>query len=884
MKTQNEIRKSFLDFFSSKGHRIVPSSSVVPNDDPTLLFANAGMNQFKPYFLGSSKPEFTRAADTQKCLRVSGKHNDLDEVGRDTYHHTFFEMLGNWSFGDYFKEDAIKYAWEFLTDICGLEKSKLYATYFGGDSADGTQPDEEAASLWKSVTDIDPSHVMPFGRKENFWEMGETGPCGPCSEIHIDLGPEKCDMKDVPGHVCGVNGDCSRFMEIWNLVFMQFNRSKDRSLARLDKNHVDTGMGFERLTAILQGKNSNYDTDLFTPLLSRISEISGFKYGAGDESDVAMRVCADHIKALCFAIADGAKPDKKGRGSVLRSLLRRASRFGMQTLGMKEPFLYKLVPSVSELYSGIFPEIRANEEKISSIVIEEEKLFGKTLEQGLERFNELAASTNGGVLDGFEAYRLYHQDGFPKDLILQMASERGMSIDEEGWAKAEQEHRERSKGEMKEAVLDPQLIADLPATEFCGYWESGKAENEGTVLEAKILRMPSDSVVVLDRTPFYAQSGGQIGDSGVIEGDGFRFTVADTVKTGDYVLHCGFLEEGDPDVLPSSVKASVDFARRKALQSAHTATHMLQWALRTVLGPHVNQKGSEVNPDSLRFDFTHPKQMTADEISKVEELVNGRILENQALSISWKDLEQARAEGITALFGEKYGKTVRAVEIGGWSRELCGGTHCMRTGDIGSFRIVSESSSEAGVRRIEALTGRQALRAYAADRAVIKDLCAMAAARPEELVKRIESMNAQIKELKKQHEAEVRKNLASYAEELFTNAEKVGSVSVVKGFFNDLDNDALGTIADAIRSRQSVCGMLVSVCDGNVCVAGFASKDMAGKDKVNSGNIVRECCKMLGGGGGGRFDFAKGGGKDASLAGKALEESYEKMKAAVSAL
>lgn len=884
MKTQNEIRQSFLDFFRSKGHRIVPSSSVVPNDDPTLLFANAGMNQFKPYFLGSSKPEFTRAADTQKCLRVSGKHNDLDEVGRDTYHHTFFEMLGNWSFGDYFKEDAIKFAWEFLTGVCGLDKSRLYATYFGGDREDGTEPDLEAASIWRDCTDISPDHVMPFGKKCNFWEMGETGPCGPCSEIHMDMGPDRCDKKGVEGHVCGVNGDCSRFMEIWNLVFMQFNRGRDRSLSRLDKNHVDTGMGFERLTAVLQGKNSNYDTDLFTPLLDRLAEITGVRYGDDPETDVAMRVCADHVKALCFALSDGAKFDKKGRGSVLRSLLRRASRFGMQRLGMKEPFLHMLVGTVAEIYSGVFPELGDKVDLISGMLIEEERLFGRTLEQGLARFNEFVAGAKGGVLDGFGAYRLYHQDGFPKDLILQMASEQGMTLDEEGWRRAEKEHRERSRGEMKGALLDPQLISDLPATEFCGYWEDGKASLDGTEMEARVLRMPSDSILLLDRTPFYAQSGGQIGDTGVIEAEGFRFVVEDTVKMGDYFLHCGALEEGDPEVLPDMVSARVDYGRRRALQSAHTATHLLHWALRSVLGEHVSQKGSEVDPDFLRFDVTHPRQISPEELARVEELVNGKILENVPVHMVWKDLDQARAEGVTALFGDKYGKTVRVVDVGGFSRELCGGTHCMRTGDIGSFMIVAESSSEAGVRRIEAATGREALRHAFSDRELVRNLCRIMASRREDLFARVESMIAGFKDMERKHEADVRRELVRTAEDLFLKAERIGGASVVCRRLQGLGSDDLGMIADDLRGRESVCGVLVSQDGDSISVVGFASKDLAGKDRVNSGAVVKECCRTLCGGGGGRFDFAKGGGRDSSRIDAALGEAHDRLAGMVSAL
>ncbi len=874
MKTQQEIRKSFLDFFESKGHKIVSSSPVIPKDDPTLLFANAGMNQFKPYFLGSEQPEFTKVADTQKCLRVSGKHNDLDAVGNDTYHHTFFEMLGNWSFGDYFKKESIMYAWEFLTVVCGFDKSKLYATYFGGDKEDGLQADDEARDIWKNCTDIDNSHILPFGKKDNFWEMGEVGPCGPCSEIHIDLGSDMCDKKDDPNHVCGVNGDCRRFMEIWNLVFMQLNRNKDKSLSKLNKNNIDTGMGFERLTALLQGKKSNYDTDLFTPILDKLTEITGVKYGSSDSTDVAMRVCADHIKALCFAISDGARPDKKGRGSVLRSLLRRASRFGSQRLGMKEPFLYKLPKTVADIYSDIFPEVLKNVETISDILKEEEILFGKTLEQGLLRFNELiekAGSNN--VLDGFDAYRLYHQDGFPKDLILQMASEHGKTIDEDSWEKAEKEHRERSKGEAKEALLDPQVISDLPATEFIGYWESGKSDHDGTEAEVKPLRMIGESFLILESTPFYAQSGGQIGDTGIITGENFEFKVTDTKKIGNFHIHCGILENGDSENLPEKVFAKVDHDRRKALMSSHTATHILQWALREVLGEQVAQKGSEVSPELLRFDFRHPKQMTKEEIERTEILVNKKIMENTPLVISWKSLEEAKKDNVTALFGEKYGKTVRVIDIGGYSKELCGGTHCKATGDIGSFKIMSESSSEAGVRRIEAITGMKAFEESVKDRNVIKELSSMLVAPREELAKKIEALNAKVKEMIKEREKESKKGLEKQSEDIFKSAEEVNGVKVTCQKFSEMSADNLATLATLVKGHNKVCGLFISVQEQTISLVGFASKDIAAKDKVNIGNYVREASKILGGGGGGKFDFAKGGGKNPEKVEEALEKT-----------
>lgn len=876
MKTQQEIRDSFLNFFKNKNHVIVPSAPVIPQNDPTLLFTNAGMNQFKNIFLGTGKIVDSRVADTQKCLRVSGKHNDLDEVGRDSYHHTFFEMLGNWSFGDYFKKEAVKYAWEFITDVCGINKDNLYATYFGGSDEDGLPADDEAKQVWSENTSLETSHIMPFGKKDNFWEMGDTGPCGPCSEIHIDLGEGSCDKQHIKGHVCKVNGDCRRFMEIWNLVFIQYNRKKDRSLVKLEKNHIDTGMGFERLVAILQGKSSNYDTDLFTPLLAHITELTGFEYGKNDEIDTAMRVCADHVKALSFAIADGAVPEKKGRGSVLRSLLRRASRFGKQVLKQEKPFIYKLTDTVVEIYKNIFPEVLERKEYIKKIMIEEEELFSQTLESGLARFMNLIENIGDKKqIDGFEAYRLYHQDGFPKDLIAQMAAEHGLNIDEEGWEKAQEEHRERSKGEAKEALFDGTLLENLNSSEFVGYWEEKKASLAGTKSVVKPLKMPTETTLILESTPFYAKSGGQTGDTGIIEGDGFLFKVTDTIKMGDFIVHCGTLEKGSTDVLPQTVNATVDYKRRKAVTSAHSATHILHHALRVVLGDHVFQKGSEVLADYLRFDFTHPQAVTIDELNKVEMFVNEKIIENTDVNMANRSLTQAKSEGVMALFGEKYGDTVRVVDIGGFSKELCGGTHAERTGDIGCFYILSESSSESGVRRIEAITGLEAVKRMQEDRSVVKALSSSLSSKPSELPERVSSLVSQIKELKKSKSKDEKKDLGQIKDELVENAQEQNGIKIICKSLQGINPQLLGDLADSIRSSNKVCGVLISAESENVFIVGFASKDIASKDGVNIGAAVKECSSITGGGGGGRFDFAKGGGKDVSKIDKALAKANE---------
>ncbi|MDY0000958.1 MAG: alanine--tRNA ligase, partial [Polyangia bacterium] len=547
MPTANEIRKRFLSFFEARGHRLVPSAPVVPHGDPTLLFTNAGMNQFKDVFLGTGARDYTRAADTQKCIRVSGKHNDLDEVGADTYHHTFFEMLGNWSFGDYFKEDAIRWAWEFLVDEMGLDRDKLWATVFGGDEALALPPDEEAERLWPEVTDIPRARVLRFGRKENFWEMAETGPCGPCSEIHLDLGPGACDRSATPGHRCSVNGDCARFIEIWNLVFIQYQHMEDGSLRPLPARHVDTGMGFERLVSVVQGKTSNYDTDLFAPLLGRISELAGAPYGEDGRKDMAMRVVADHARTLSVAIADNVVPSNKDRGYVLRRILRRASRYGYQVLGLTEPFIHQVVPVVAEIFSEVFPEIAKRRDHIARVVEAEERAFLRTLERGVLLFEKAAgelAAAGAAVLDGAVAFRLYETYGFPRDLTELMCRERGFTLDEAGWARAEAAHVEASKGASGQR-LDPGELEGLPPTRFVGYWELGLAGTLGHEAETRLLRLVDNEYLVLYESPFYAESGGQVGDTGLVVAPGFRFVVRDTQRVGDLSVHQGDLEAGD---------------------------------------------------------------------------------------------------------------------------------------------------------------------------------------------------------------------------------------------------------------------------------------------------------------------------------------------------
>jgi alanyl-tRNA synthetase len=865
MKSHNEIRNDFLDFFRGKNHKIVPSAPVIPHGDTTLLFTNAGMNQFKDIFLGTRKPENTRIADTQKCLRVSGKHNDLEEVGRDTYHQTFFEMLGNWSFGDYFKAEAIEWSWEFLVSVCGLPAERLWATYFGGYGQEGLEPDSEAAALWQQKSAIPPERILPFGKKDNFWEMGDIGPCGPCSEIHIDLGEEFCTMKEAPGHRCSVNGSCARFIELWNLVFIQFNRKKEGSLARLDMNHVDTGMGFERLVAVIQKTYSNYDTDIFAPLFHEISHITGFHYGGNSpEVDVAFRVVADHVRALCFAIADGAVPEKKGRGSVLRRLLRRAARFGRQVLKMEEPFIYRLPAVVAKVYDAIFPEIGARLDHIELIVNREESSFAETIERGLGRFHSLVASLpeNTKVIDGYEAYRLYHQDGFPRDLIDQMAGEHALTIDEEGWNKAEEEHRERSKCETREELFDVHELQGLEPTVFIGYWEKGEAAHEGTAATAKALKILGGAkVLILDRTPFYAESGGQVGDTGFIEAPNFKFTVSDTQKSGDYYLHMGTLEKGDALALPSEVNTFVDYERRKKIMANHSATHLLHWALKKVLGPHADQQGSEVNPDYFRFDVAHHQAISPDEQKEIEYLVNEKICENIPLSMTVASLEEARRSGVTALFGEKYGEYVRVIDIGSFSRELCGGTHCRSTGDIGFFYLMAETSVEAGVRRIEAVTRMVSVTKIQDERRILKNLAGSLNTGIGEIPARVEALIAQVKELKKARTEDRKKDLPQYRPMLLEEAITIGKVKVLVKFLEDFPGDQLGDLADDLRNGSSaVCGLLVAGEKERLSILGFASKHLVESHDLHLGNLVKEISAQLGGGGGGRADFAKGTG------------------------
>ncbi len=858
--TSQEIRQSFLDFFKSKNHHIVPSAPVVPQDDPTLLFTNAGMNQFKDVFLGLRQRQWARVADSQKCIRVSGKHNDLEEVGRDTYHHTFFEMLGNWSFGDYFKAEAIEWAWELLTGVWHLPADKLYATVFAGDELDKVPGDEEAAEYWASRTAIDPAHILRFGKKDNFWEMGESGPCGPCSEIHIDRGPGFCTNTD-PGHVCAVNSGCARFIELWNLVFIQYNRDEEGVLNTLPARHVDTGAGFERLVSVLQKTRSNYDIDLFVPIIAEISRVTGRPYGEGEEG-VAFRVLCDHIRALSFAIADGAIPGNEGRGYVLRRILRRAARFG-RLLGMREPFIYKLVKPLADSMGEAYPELRQRQSHIERVIRSEEESFGRTLDRGIEIFEEKAAASPGGVLSGRDAFLLHDTYGFPLDLTQLMAAEKNLSVDVAGFEAEMEEQRQRSSRARDVSYEKIEVDAVMgEGSQFRGY--------QVDILETELIHYEPGRIV-LRESPFYAESGGQVGDRGEIGNDHFRFAVETTKHVGEHIVHFGELREGSAPVPGERVEASIDAERRRATERNHTVTHLVHRALRTVLGEHVQQAGSLVAPDYMRFDFTHFEKMSAEQIRAVEDIVNREILQNRPVHWQVMPIEEAKALGAMALFGEKYGDEVRMVEVQDFSRELCGGTHVRATGEIGLFVLRGESAIAAGVRRLECLTGESA-RAWLQGRA---DIAAQSAVllgcRDEEVVERLERLQQERKAL----EGEMRKLRHSTSRdivgELVRGAHKVAGISVAAAQIEAAGVDELKQTADLLREGlQSGVGVLAAVIGDKVQFVCVVTKDLVEGRKLKAGDIVREIAAVAGGSGGGSPHMALAGARDAGKIAEAL--------------
>jgi alanyl-tRNA synthetase len=874
------VRADFIEFFEARGHRFVPSSPVFPQDDPTLLFTNAGMNQFKDVFLGTGKRDYSRAVNTQKCIRVSGKHNDLEEVGLDTYHHTFFEMLGNWSFGDYFKREAITWSWELLTKKWGLPKERLWVTVFGGDAKDGLPADDEAERVWREETDIDAAHVLRFDRKANFWEMGETGPCGPCTEIHIDRGGPGSDPRDGANPKLGVNAGNERFIELWNNVFIQFNRQDDGSLTTLPAKHVDTGMGLERVTAVLQGKRSNYETDLFTPIFRRIETLTQKRYGDDPQVDIAFRVIADHLRALSAAFGDGLLPSNEGRGYVLRRLLRRAARFGRQRIGMTKPFLFDVVPAVGDVLGEAFPNIRQREEHIKLLVRAEEESFGATLDRGLVLFGDLAGRVErqpAKVLSGAEAYDLYATYGFPQDLVEQMCRERGWALDAAGWAAAEEKHRNASRAEGAfRQLLSAEQVAGLPATESTYHADdSTSVEIETSVV--RLFQSPGQKDrLVLAASPFYAEGGGQIGDAGRIHAadESFAFEVEDTRKIGEVVVHVGqargVVREG-LDVL-----ARVDAERRSATRAHHTATHLLHKALRTVLGEHVTQQGSYVGPYRLHFDLSHPKAIAAEELERVERLVNQAIARNERVATSVENLNDAKARGVMALFSEKYADRVRVVAVGDFSAELCGGTHVAAAGDIGPFVILSERALQAGVRRIEAVARDRAVEHVQALRRTLDGAARALKTSPDELAARIEQLQKELKEARKKGEKSAVADVGQAFEKLKAARATRGGVPCVVLDFPSLDTAALRDLGDRARSLGGDLALvLFGRADGRVPFL-IAFEGAALAKGLKAGELAAKVSAVLGGGGGGRPTLAQGQGLAPDKVGEALSiaEAY----------
>ncbi len=879
LKTSSQIRNEFLEFFAEKEHAIVKSAPVVPKDDPTLLFTNAGMNQFKPIFLGEENQlkhegkNWSRAADTQKCIRVSGKHNDLEEVGHDTYHHTLFEMLGNWSFGDYFKKDAIGWAWELLVNKWGMDPDRLYATVFAGDKADGLPVDDEAIELWKSETNIPHDHILKFDKKDNFWEMGDTGPCGPCSELHIDLRPIE-DREKLDGASL-VNMDDPRVIEIWNLVFIQFNRQADGSLETLPAKHVDTGMGFERVCAVLQGKMSNYDSDVFTPLLNKIADLAGLKYGQNEEKDIAMRVIADHIRAVSFSIADGASPGNDGRGYVIRRIQRRAIRYGWDKLGFKKPFMYQLVDVLANQFKDVFPEIEAQQEYITNVVYAEEKSFLKTLGQGISIFEQMIKGS--ARLSGKDAFKLHDTYGFPIDLTELMAREKGVEVDEAGFVELMQEQKERARAAGKFSVDQSKInkwqpLIEEQESQFVGYDEFET--------NAQILAFRSEGerfAFTLDKTPFYAESGGQVADTGLLTNGSEFIQVIDVQKGTDANIH---YTNNLPDDLSGIWTARIDLSKRLEIQKHHSATHLAHAALRNVLGDHVAQKGSLVNDEHLRFDFSHYEAMTKDELDAVEAEVNAKIQENIPLLEERNvPIDEAKQNGAMMLFGEKYGDFVRVITFDEeYSVELCGGTHVGASGEIGYFRFIHESSVAAGIRRIEAVCGKAADEILRNEKQVVSDIKSLFG-QTNDPVSNIQKLMDEKKALEKELEKLSMANSGAKLDQLLSSAVTTNGVSIVKGEISGADVNTLKQLGyDGLqKTEKSTVIVLGSKNEesGKVFLMVAVTEDLIKEKGLKAGVLVGKLGRLVGGGGGGQPNLATAGGKNPEKLNDALDSVNE---------
>jgi alanyl-tRNA synthetase len=857
MITTTEVRNQFIEFFRSKEHQFVRSSPVFPLDDPTLLFTNAGMNQFKSIFLEQEKPKFSRVTNSQKCIRASGKHNDLEEVGVDSYHHTFFEMLGNWSFGDFYKKEAIEWAWELLTEVWKLDKSKLWVTIY--------QDDDETGEIWKSVTDISSDRVLKFGKKDNFWEMGETGPCGPCTEIHYYTGENPKNQNPL-----GVN-DLPEYREIWNLVFIQYNRKADGSLEDLPSKHVDTGAGLERITAILNGFESNYDTNIFQSIIKEVENISDKSYSY--EQGVPHRVIADHLRMISFSIADGIMPSNEGRGYVVRRILRRALRFGRK-LGLNKPFLHKLVNVLNDEMRDAFPEINDKLNHVKNVILSEEKSFNKTLGKGLDIFKKICFGlNNSNLISGKDAFKLYDTYGFPIDLTELLAREKNLLVDILSFNKYMEIQRKRARdaGKFSANVNECEWItfSENKKSIFVGY-----SDNNINCNITKYRKNENGFEIVLDETPFYAESGGQVGDKGLISNNNFRFNVVNTQKIGDDIIHFGQFSSGE---INENLKVSAEYNKmlRQNIKLNHTATHLLHKSLKLNLGDHVQQAGSLVSPDKLRFDLTHFEQIPENIISDIESDINEEILKNIQLDITETSFDNAKNSGAEALFGEKYGDTVRVVNIPGYSKELCGGTHVKSTGDIGMFKIISESSLASGVRRIEAITGREAFNKAQENNKQLTEVSNLLNTADDSIIENIISLKQKIKLLEIENHSLKTQNHLALIDELLENIIIVNSSKFIFSSLNDiLDLKEFGTkLFD--RSGENTVILLGTINNSKPMV--FCGVTAGSDPKIHAGNLVRDIGNVMGGGGGGKPHLATAGGKDKDKLNTALEFGKNKI-------
>ncbi len=880
--TAKEVRQTYLKFFEEKQHLIVNSAPLIPKGDATLMFINSGMAQFKDFFLGNGNPPSKRITDTQKCLRVSGKHNDLDDVGIDTYHHTFFEMLGNWSFDDYFKKEALPWAWELLTEVYKLPADRLYVTVFEGDKEDKTSPDNESFNIWKEILGGE-EHILYGNKKDNFWEMGEVGPCGPSSEIHIDLRTDaerqKIDGKDL------VNADHPQVIEIWNNVFMEYERKADKSLVKLPFKHVDTGMGFERLVRAIEGKQSNYDTDVFMPLIKTVEAISGISYGVNEKTDIAIRVISDHIRAIAFVIADGQLPSNNKQGYVVRRILRRAVRYGYTYLNLKEPFLFNLVNVLAEQFDDTFPELDAQKDFVAKVIKEEENSFLRTLENGIKRFEEVKTrtlnTTKGNTIDGKEVFELYDTFGFPDDLTSLMAREAGMSIDIKGFEKALAEQRKRSQKDASSEKSDWHEIQEDKSinVDFLGY---DTLQAKAKIVKWRETKQKNKTLyqIILDQTPFYAESGGQVGDRGYLQNidaegnNGEKISIIDTQKENDLIVH---ITKKLPSDFKANYNAIVSKTLRHSTENNHSATHLLHAALRDVLGTHVQQRGSLVSEDILRFDFSHFSKMTEEEIEQIETIVNQKIRENIELQeMRNVPIDQAKDMGAMALFGEKYGDSVRVVMFDkNYSVELCGGTHVSATGKIGFFKIISESSVASGVRRLEALTGEKAYNWIQQQNKLVKEIRSIVKGN-KNLKDDVNSLVEQNAILQKQIQEFQEKEAKNIKQNLLNEVKNENGINILIQKISIPSADALKSLSFEFKNEiENLFAVLAADINGKPQIAVTISPDLVEERGLNAGKIVKELAKNIKGGGGGQPFFATAGGKDISGLDKVVEQGFE---------